>query len=457
MRILSVNVGSRKSVTIKNRTIQTGIYKTPVVGPVRVTRLGLEGDAIIEKRKMGLENNAVYAYSFEHYAYWQKQLARDRPFPIGKFGENLTVSGMLEEEVRIGDIYRFGNTVLQVAHPRIPCNKLNARMGFRFAPMFMASRKVGYYFRVIQEGVVQQGDEIELLERDNASPTMEEFVRVSQYEYWDEEALLYLLQAKDLMPDWREMIEAKLTRARTTNGWHGLREFEIVQREQENDQAFSLTLKCSKGRPLASYHGGQQLMVVVGERGGGSQQRKPFFLSSNPLEHDRYRITVSCSRITDSNPQESSVANYLTGLAAGDRLFCNAPFGVVRSLPDDNASERPVVMIVQGAGLAPLLSLLYEIERLKTRITVFYEESVDEMHGLLAEFEMVLQRHPDFQIIRASQGEVAWLDRALLSKHALLAQSDIYLAGSRNFVDRISNELMMLDISPVASISYVVE
>jgi len=220
MRILSVNVGESRPLTVKQQTVQTGIFKTPVPGPVPVTRLGLQGDVRVEKRKMGLEHHAVYAYPFEHYAYWQAELARE-PFPMGQFGENLTVTGLLEEEVRIGDIFRMGSAVLQVAQPRIPCAKFNARMGVRFAPMFLASRKVGYYLRVLTEGTVAEGDAIELLERDEASPTMEEFVRVTQFESWDTQGLEQLLRARDLMPDWRETIESKLARSRTASGWHG--------------------------------------------------------------------------------------------------------------------------------------------------------------------------------------------------------------------------------------------
>src|SRR5512139_965732 len=157
MHILSVNVAAIRTLTIKQRTVQTGLYKVPMTGAVRVTRLGLQDDVLIEPRPMGPEHHAVYAYPHEHYAYWQHELGRE-PFPLGQFGENLTVTGLLEEEVRIGDIFRFGSAVLQVAQPRIPCAKLDDRMGMRFARMFLASRKVGYYLRVLQEGSVAQGD-----------------------------------------------------------------------------------------------------------------------------------------------------------------------------------------------------------------------------------------------------------------------------------------------------------
>lgn len=327
MRILSVNVGDSRPVTIKHKTLQTGIYKIPTDRPVTVSRFGLQDDVRVEPRKMGLEHNAVYAYPYEHYAYWENELGRE-PFPLGQFGENLTVTGLLEEEVRIGDVFRFGNTVLQVAHPRIPCAKLNERMGLRFSSMFLASRKVGYYLRVLEEGSVEKDDTIELLERDEASPTTEEFVRVAQYEYWDTEALQNLLQARDLMPAWREIIEAKLARSQAASGWHGLREFEVVHREQESENTVSLSLKCVRGRALAPFHDGQQLMVVLGGR-GGHQQRHPYVLSGSPHDLTTYRIIVS-NQIKSDN----FVSSHLFALKVGETILCNAPHGAQEPAPE---------------------------------------------------------------------------------------------------------------------------
>ena len=323
MRILSVNVGAPRDVIIKHREVQTSIYKTPVTGRVKVHRLGLEGDARIEPRKMGAEHHAVYAYPHEHYGYWQQVLDRE-PFPMGQFGENLTISGLLEDEVRIGDVMRFGNTVLQVAHPRIPSAKLNERMGLRFSPMFLAPRKVGFYLRVLQEGDVGENDEIELLERDPGSPTMEEFVRVTHYEYWDAQGLLELLNARDLMPAWKETIEAKLERALAADGWQGLREFEIVQRVEEDAGSVTLYLKCIRGRPLAPYRPGQMLGIVLGGR-SAHQQRRAYPLAGNPEDLSTYRIIVKRLAESDKNQPDAAVTAHLLGIKTGERLFCTAP------------------------------------------------------------------------------------------------------------------------------------
>ena len=353
MQILSVNVGQLREITIKNREVQTGIYKFPVTTPVMVDRLGLKEDIHIETRKMGMEHSAVYAYPYEHYAYWQNELGREEPFPMGQFGENLTVTGLLEEEVRIGDIFRVGNTVLQVAHPRIPCNKLNERMGLRFAATFLASCKVGYYCRVLQEGTVTQGDSIELLERDEHSPTMDEFVRIAHYEYWDAEALQYLLGARDLLDGWREILELKLSQAQNAEGWHGLRKLNVVRREQESEDTVSLYLQCAKDKPLTAFRGGQLLMVVLRTL-GSIQQRQPYYLSSDPQDPSSYRITVQNIASTTPAGQEESVSAQIYNLQPGDHVLCNTPHGPVRSMPEEALEQRMPVLVSQGLGIAPV-------------------------------------------------------------------------------------------------------
>jgi len=453
MQILSVNIGSRRQLTIKNRDVQSGIYKIPVTGPVAVGRFGLQDDVRVEARKMGLEHSAVYAYPHEHYAYWQQRLERE-PFPLGQFGENLTVTGLLEEEVRIGDIFRFGSSVLQVAYPRIPCNKLNARMGLKFASMFLASCKVGYYFRVLEEGFVAEGDRIELLERDETSPTMEEFVRVSHYEYWDAEALQSLLQARDLMPDWREIIETKLEQARHANGWHGLRAFELVRREQESEDTLSLYLRCAKGKPLVAFRGGQQLMVVL-SRTSTNQLRHPYYLSSSPKDLSAYRITLRHTVAPDSAETAASVSAQLFDLKLGEQILCSAPYGAARSLPEHSLEDRIPVLVSQGLGIAPILSLLYEQEALQIdKILLFHEPESHEPQKLLHEVRELLARNPGYQFIRTSASQQEQVNAVLLQQYAPLAQSNIHVAGSRRFVERMVNELMALDISPAAVLTY---
>jgi len=459
MRILSVNVGSSEPLVVKSATTQSGIFKMPATGPVQVSRLGLKDDVRIEPRKLGLEHSAVYAYPFEHYAFWQQELGRDKVFPMGQFGENLTVSGLLEDQVRIGDIFRFGNTILQVAHPRIPCAKLNARMGLRFAPMFLASRKVGFYFRVLSEGTLEQGDSIELLERDAASPTMEEFVRVSNFEFWDVEGLSNLLKARDLMPGWKEIIDAKIAKAQSVSGWHGLREFRIINRVEESADVVSFTLECLRGRNLPVFRGGQKLMVVLGGRGGGVQHRRAFYLSSSPKQLDNYRITVRLKESNASDADEREIENHLTSLKVGDTLLCTSAHGLVRSLPAEGFEERMPVLISQGLGIAPMLSMLYEFQGLQPQVMLFHEAADNEPQFLLEEARTIVKRNFGFEMICANTNdqEPPQLTAKWVSEFIAPGQCNIEVAGTKTFVDRIMNEFMFINVSPGALVMFTVD
>lgn len=434
MRILSVNVGGSREVTIKDRAVQTSIFKAPVSGRVAVRRFGLQGDARIEPRTMGPEHHAVYAYPFEHYAHWQRELGH-APFPMGQFGENLTISGLLEDETRIGDVLRFGTAVLQVAHPRIPCAKLNARMGLPFSSMFLASRKVGFYLRVLQEGDVGEGDDITLLQRDPASPTVEEFVRVSHYEYWDAEGLRLLLQARDLMPAWRETIEAKLERALAASGWQGLREFEVVRRDVECADTVSLHLKCIRDRPLAPFRGGQRLTVVLGGR-SAHQQRRAYALSSNPSDLSTYRITVRRMAAPEASLPDGIVSSRLVAMETGERLLCTAPHGAPLHNAETSGGRAPV-LLSQGLGIAPLLSLLYELEAEQAPAAWLLHEPGDcDPQGLLREARALAARNAGFRLVEAEAATPARAGAELVRQGVPLDRSDFRIAGSAGFVEQ---------------------
>ena len=139
MRLLSVNVSQAKEVPYQGKTVTTGIFKEPVGGRVMLRSLNLEGDGQADRNVHGGINKAVYAYPNEHYEYWSRELGRT-DFTFGQFGENFTVSGMLEDAVRIGDVFRIGSALVEVTQPRAPCFKLGIRMGMEsFPTTFMSS------------------------------------------------------------------------------------------------------------------------------------------------------------------------------------------------------------------------------------------------------------------------------------------------------------------------------
>src|SRR5207247_8952981 len=160
MRVVSVNIALPKRVLYKGRTVSTAIFKEPVAGRIRVRAGGLQGDAVGDPRVHGAPMKAVYAYPGEHYAFWRREFpAMDLPW--GMFGENITTEGILEADVRRGDRYRAGTAVLEATSPRFPCFKLGIRFGREdIEDRFLASRRSGFYFRVVKEGDVAAGDSI---------------------------------------------------------------------------------------------------------------------------------------------------------------------------------------------------------------------------------------------------------------------------------------------------------
>jgi MOSC domain-containing protein YiiM len=170
MSLVSVQVAQARKVMISGRSILTAIHKTAALGPVQVGVLGLDGDEQADLSVHGGLEKAVYAYPAEHYPFWQTLRKRagvsgiDTQLNHGALGENLTISGLLEAEVWVGDQLRFPHCTLRVSQPREPCFKFNAAMGFNTAVRDMAlSGFCGFYLRVDEPGTVQAGEPFELV------------------------------------------------------------------------------------------------------------------------------------------------------------------------------------------------------------------------------------------------------------------------------------------------------
>jgi MOSC domain-containing protein YiiM len=178
---------------------------------VLLRRLGLAGDVQADPRYHGGTNKAVYAYPSEHYAYWQQQLGRS-DFEPGQFGENLTVEGLLEDEVCLGDIYRVGGAVLAVTQPRTPCFKLGIRMDLpQFPKLFLASGLLGFYLRVLEEGEVGAGDRIEKIDGPKERITIRELWRLVHQDPEDVEGARRALHFRaHLHTEWREPLEERV-------------------------------------------------------------------------------------------------------------------------------------------------------------------------------------------------------------------------------------------------------
>ena len=170
MRLASLNVSAARPLRIGSRTVMSGIGKQPVEGAVRVAPLGLEGDEQADPSVHGGLAKAVYAYPLEHYPFWQTVRAQarvslwDEPLPPGAMGENLSLEGLLEKDVCIGDVLRFADCELAVSEPRFPCFKFNAVMGFEQAGKLMFdSGWCGFYLSVKTPGTLRAGELFEVI------------------------------------------------------------------------------------------------------------------------------------------------------------------------------------------------------------------------------------------------------------------------------------------------------
>ena len=215
MKLICVNVGLPREVTWKGKTVTTGIFKEPVSERVMVRSLNLDGDRQADLTVHGGADKAVYVYPFEHYDYWRGELPNTELTP-GIFGENFTTTGLREEDVNIGDLFeipargRFqtGTVKLMVTQPRMPCYKLGIRFGRPdMVKRFLASRRTGFYFRVLQEGEVGTGDTLELVSRDENNVTVADITQLYVNAEDNPELLHRAAQLEALPKSWRDYFQ----------------------------------------------------------------------------------------------------------------------------------------------------------------------------------------------------------------------------------------------------------
>jgi len=210
MKLISVNVGVPREIFWKNRAVTTGIFKEPVVGRVAVRKHNLAGDQQADLSVHGGPDKAVYAYPSEHYEFWRNELP-GVDLPWGMFGENLTIEGLMEDEVNIGDHFRIGSSALAVTQPRMPCFKLAAKFGRDdIIKRFLDSGRSGFYLAVIEEGEVGVGDAIERVHRDENDITIAAVVNVYVNGTDDQDWLARASRHEVLPEGWRKHFQKLL-------------------------------------------------------------------------------------------------------------------------------------------------------------------------------------------------------------------------------------------------------
>jgi len=313
--LLSVNTGMPKDVPWQGKTVHTGVWKYPVDGPRMARRLNIDGDGQGDLNGHGGEQRAVLVYQIGSYRYWQRHLGRD-DFGYGQFGENLTVDGLPDDEVCIGDRYRIGGAEFEVTQPRVTCYRVGLRMGEPRLPALLVSHhRPGFYMRVITEGPIQAGDQIV---KTRTGPHALSVAATDALLYLpgrDTAKLRDAVQIPALSPGWQQSFQDLLTGDTaapgetatpedTSTAWPGFRPLRVAKVVPETATVSSFYLTAPDGRPLPAARPGQYLTLRIPGAGQPAPVRN-YSLSGGPGAGG-YRISVK-------HEPHGLVSGYLTG------------------------------------------------------------------------------------------------------------------------------------------------
>jgi len=460
--LVSLNVGMPKDVPWQGKTVFTGVFKDPVTGPRRVRKLNVDGDGQGDLAGHGGEQRAVFVYQMDSYRYWERELGRN-DFVYGQFGENFTVEGLGDDEVCIGDRYRIGTAVFEVSQPRVTCYRVGLRMKDPRIPALLVShRRPGFYFRVLEEGDVQAGDEIVKLA---AGPEQMPVAEVDGLLYLPghpRQQLLRALRIPALSPGWQASFHALLdeepgggnaglTVTSPPPAWSGFRQLTVTAITRESDSIISIRLEDPKGAPVPAARPGQYLTVRAQP---DKQQRSALrnYSLSGPPGAGYYRITVKLE-------PDGVVSGYLhTRLAVGDQLDIAAPRGTFIL----DGTRAPVLLISAGIGSTPVLAMLHELATEHSQREIWWLQGArssrehpfgDEARGRLASLPntrtYICYSHPRPDDLKGRDFDAAGrLTAPLLAQLEPPSNAQAYLCGPGSFMDEISAGLGAIGLGP---------
>ena len=445
--LLSVNVGLPKEVSWRGKTVFTGVFKDPVSGPRRIGRLNVDGDGQGDLAGHGGEQRAVFVYQIESYRYWERELGRS-DFVPGQFGENFTVQGLTDDEVCIGDRYRIGSALFEVTQPRVTCYRVGIRMNDPRIPALLVShRRPGFYFRVLEEGEVQAGDEILKVATGPEEMTVAEVDGLLYLPGHPRQQVLRALRIPALSPGWQASFRALLD-AEAGGGnaglavtspppaWPGFRQLSVARIERESDSVISIRLEDPGGAALPAARPGQYLTLRI-----RSDLRN--YSLSGPPSAGSYRISVK-------REPDGSASGYLhTRLAVGDQLDVAAPRGTFIL----DRSHAPVLLISAGIGATPVMAMLHALAREQSDREIWWlhgarsrreQAFAAEAHALLATLPNV-RAHVYYS--RPGSGDrPVRLSASLLAELEPPRDAEAYLCGPAPFMEEISAGLAAIGL-----------
>ena len=458
-RLLSVNVGLPRDVTWNGKTVRTAIWKSPVEGRRIVRKLDVVGDAQGDLAGHGGENRAVFVYQMDSYHYWERFLGR-KDFISGQFGENLTVEGLPDNEVCIGDRYRIGDAIFEVTQPRVTCYRVGIRMNEpRMPALLVAHHRPGFYFRVLQEGEVGAGDEIVKITDGSERMSVADVDALLYLPGRSREQLERALRIPALSKGWQSSFQAILAQESSPKpvegnpglaneeqapAWPGFRQMRVARIHKESHNVTSFVLAPIDGQPLPVFQAGQFVVLRLLIDPGKSPVLRSYSLSDLPAA-DHFRISVK----DESNGVGSS---FLCNRAReGDLLDVSAPRGSFTLRP----GQGPMVLLSAGVGATPVMSMLHALAAEKSQREIWWiygarnrveHPFAEESRSLLKHLSrgrgyIVYSRPATIDQVGADFDAPGHIDVALLEKIGVSQGSDFYLCGPSSFLQEMRDGL----------------
>ncbi len=459
MKLLSVNLSLPKEVTHEGKTVTTGIFKKPVEGRLKLSRLNLDGDGQADLWGHGGAFRAVYVYSIENYEYWMSELGRSE-FTHGQFGENFTVEGMLDDEICVGDIFRVGDAIVEVSQPRIPCYKLAMKMGIDgFQNRFLESGRVGFYFRVLEEGEVGADDTIELVHRDPKAMTVREVSSLLFFDRSDLDGAEQALSIPALSHGWKGSFEERLVKAETSTG-KGFRAFVVDRKVPESETITSFYLVPEDGASLDEFLPGQFLTFKLTIPGQPEPIIRTYSLSDSPDRH-YYRVSIKREPAPPDQPDVPpglSSNHFHDHVDVGMTLSVGPPRGKFHL---DRDSERSVVLLSGGVGLTPMVSMLNDLTQSDPKRSVWFIHGVrnGREHAMGEDIRRMVRENDHVNAhIRYSDpspddtedrdyDSMGYVDMGLLKQVLPFDDHEFYLCGPPPFMKSLYCGLLSLGVA----------